>query len=641
MTRLADDGNMPADDAIARAANDVADGRPVDWAALGGELQGSEALEQLECLRVIGAIADLHRSGDESTQPLDQTAALDSSHAPPENTGEPWGRYRLLGSVGSGTFGSVYRAWDPELEREIAIKILHRHVADAELTKRLLQEGRALAKVRHPNVVSVYGVESNENHVGLVMEFVRGETLEKTMSGGHKLNPREAVNVGQDVCRALAAVHHAGFVHRDVTSRNIMRDLGGRIVLMDFGTGLQTTEGAAPGFAKIAGTPMYMAPEVLAGQPPSPCSDVYSVGVLLYHLVTRKYPVEGRTMDELRAAHMVGRRTPLSERDSDLPIAFIRAVEHALAANPQQRCPSAGLLLQELAAVVDSKRRSTSAYALLAVEALAGGALGLTALGAINTRFFNVTLGRSEFANESVVDWLYWGASSLVAPGVVVTFAMLALAVLAVSIRLLLNVSPTTRSLKSAAVNAARRFRLDDVATLSSCVLLLSASTLAATFWYFKPFILSLFAITGISNAPRESLSFLAPQFSPYHFLYRKAFTGVIIGCLALWYPAIWLARRKGESINPAILAGGVAVLLLSLLLLDFPYRLVVKGKREFEAVKWSGDSCFVLGERQAHLLLFCPEAGTPRNRIVRNDDPNLERLGFVKDIFADVAKLK
>jgi Protein kinase domain len=638
MTRLPDDGNMPADDAIARAANDVADGRPVDWAALGGEVQGSEALEQLECLRVIGAIADLHRSGEESTQPLDQTAALDSSHAPPENAGEPWGRYRLLGSVGSGTFGSVYRAWDPELEREIAIKILHRHVADAELTKRLLQEGRALAKVRHPNVVSVYGVESNENHVGLVMEFVRGETLEKTMSGGHRLNPREAVNVGQDVCRALAAVHHAGFVHRDVTSRNIMRDLGGRIVLMDFGTGLQTTEGAAPGLAKIAGTPMYMAPEVLAGQPASPCSDVYSLGVLLYHLVTRKYPVEGRTMDELRAAHMVGRRTPLSERDSDLPIRFIQAVEHALAANPQQRCPSAGLLLQELADV-ERERRTTSSYVVLAVKALAGAALGLTALGAINTRYFNVTLGRSDFVNESVVDWLYWGASSIVAPGVVITAAMLALGLLAVGTRLLLTISATGRTLKSTVVNAARRYRLDDVAILSSCVLLLSASTLVATWWYFTPFIGSLFAISGISTTTGESLSFLSPRFRPDHYLYRQAFTAVIIGWLVLWCPTFWLAKQKGKPINGGILAGGVAVLLLSLVLLDFPYRLLAQGKRSFEAVRWSGDSCFILGERQGHLLLFCPEAETPRNRIVRNDDPGLERLGFIKDIFTDVAK--
>ena len=619
----------------------MADGRAVDWAALGGRVQGSQALEQLECLRIIGAIADLHRSGDESTQPLDETGPLDSSHAPPENAGEPWGRYRLLGSVGSGTFGSVYRAWDPELEREVAIKILHRHVADAELTKRLLQEGRALAKVRHPNVVSVYGVESNENHVGLVMEFVRGETLEKTMSGGHKLNPREAANVGQDVCRALAAVHHAGFVHRDVTSRNIMRDLGGRIVLMDFGTGLQTAEGAKPGFGKIAGTPMYMAPEVLAGQPPSPCSDVYGVGVLLYYLVTRKYPVEGRTMDELRAAHMVGRRTPLAERDPDLPIAFIRAVEHALAANPQQRCPSAGLLLQELAAAVDSKRRSTSSYVLWTLEAVAGVMLGVTALGAVNSRYFNHTLGRLDFAGESILDWFNFGVSATIAPAFIFTFALLGIGVLGVVTRFLLSVSATARRLKTALVNVARRSHLDDVATLSSFVLLLSAATLIATWWYFSSFLSSLIAIGYISTAPDGSLSFLSPRLSPYHYLYRKAFTAVFVVCLLLWYPVIRLAIRKDEPINRSILTGGAAVLILSLLLLDFPYRMILRGKKDFEVANWSGESCYVLGERQAHLLLFCPKAVTPRNRIVRNDDPNLQRLGILQDIFTNIVPPK
>src|SRR5205814_2106521 len=188
-------------------------------------------------LRLIGAIADVHRSGEEA-ESLDRTISVDANHALPDDVGEPWGRYRLLQRVGSGSFGSVYRAWDPQLEREIAIKILHRHVADDELKTRLLLEARALAKVRHPNIVSVYGVETYDDHVGLCMEFVRGETLEVAMSGGHRLNAREAVGVGQDVCRALAAVHAAGFVHRDVSARNIMRDLAGRIIVMDFGSGL-------------------------------------------------------------------------------------------------------------------------------------------------------------------------------------------------------------------------------------------------------------------------------------------------------------------------------------------------------------------------------------------------------------------
>jgi hypothetical protein len=172
-------------------------------------------------------------------------------------------------------------------------------------------------------------------------------------------------------------------------------------------------------------------------------------------------------------------------------------------------------------------------------------------------------------------------------------------------------------------------------------VLLLSASVLITAWWYFAPFIVSLFEITGISTAPGENLSILSPQFRDYHYMYRKVFTGVTVACLALWYPAIWLAARKRESMNRLVLAGGVAVLVLSLMLLNFPYRLLVGHYRDFEAATWSGDSCFILGERQAHLLLFCPEAATPRNRIVRNDDPNLQRIGVFQDIFTNVAKRK
>src|SRR5205823_10188238 len=111
-----------------------------------------------------------------------------------ENDGriETWGRYRLIEKVGEGNFGSVYRAWDPELEREVAIKILHPRVTDSQLRERLLREGRALAKVRDTHVVSVFGVESHGDRVGLCMEFVRGETLEAALNTHGTLSAREA-----------------------------------------------------------------------------------------------------------------------------------------------------------------------------------------------------------------------------------------------------------------------------------------------------------------------------------------------------------------------------------------------------------------------------------------------------------------
>jgi serine/threonine protein kinase len=642
MTRLADDRTVTRDDALARAAEAVAEGRPVDWSALGAVARGPEALQQLENLRVIGDIAGVHRAGDHHTSVLDAPHAVDGSQPPPPGAGEPWGRFRLLEMVGSGSFGGVYRAWDPDLEREVAIKILHRRVADEELKSRLLREGRALAKLRHDNVVTVLGVESYEDRIGLCMEFVRGATLEASMHGGHRLNPREAVLVGQDVCRALAAVHAAGFVHRDVTARNIMRDVSGRIVLMDFGTGFETAGDGAAVPAKIAGTPMYMAPEVLAGQPASPCSDVYSVGVLLYYLVTGKFPVEGRTMDELRGAHMVGRRTSLVERAPDLPAQYVQAVENALAANPQQRCPSAGALLQALDVVL-ARKHTRSGLLLLALETVVGVVVVVTALGAINSRYFNHVLGRTDFANESVLKWLSVGVSATIAPTVVLLFTLFAIGLVSVVARLLLTMSSTARGWRTSLEDGIRRCRLDDVSTLSACVLLISAMVLIATWWYFIPFLDSLGAIAldDISSASRESLAFLSPQFRDYHWLYRKSFTAVVIACFALWYPAVWLSVRKGEPISRGILAGGVAVILLSLLLLDFPYRLLAQHKREFDAVRMNSDPCFILGERQAHLLLFCPQADVPRNRIVRADDPNLKRLGFVQDIFTDVGKPK
>jgi len=385
-----------------------------------------------------------------------------------------------------------------------------------------------------------------------------------------------------------------------------------------------------------------MSPEILAGQPPSAASDVYSIGVLLYHLVTGKFPVEGRSMTDLRAAHMVGRRTSLAKRAPDLPYGYVQAVEHALVADPRQRCSSAAALLQELDAVL-VRRRTATQYSVLALEVIAGAAVVATAMGAINSRYFNHVLGRTDFANESVLTWLSVGVSAVIAPAVICLFSLFALSLLDVAAGLVLKMSPAARGVTSTLGRTVRRFGLDDVSTLSSCVLLVSAAVLIATWWYFVPFLDSLgsVALEDISTVPSQSLAFLSPQFREYHYLYRKSFTAVVIIGLWLWYAALWLAARKGEPVNRGILAGGVAVLLLSVLLLDFPYRLIVGHKRDFEAASWGGESCYILGERQAHMLLFCPEAAVPRNRIVRADDPNLKRLGVLQDIFTNVHTLK
>jgi serine/threonine protein kinase len=341
---------MPPDNPVERAMEAVADGQAVDWSALEKGARTDDERERLKYLRLVGAVADLHRAIARSLEDSDEAPTMSmpdrASSESADRMAQSWGKYRLVEKVGEGAFGSVYRAWDPELEREVAIKILHQNVSDNRLRERLLREGRALAQVEHPNVVRVFGVESHEDRVGLCMEFIRGETLGTVVRVQGVRNAREAMLVGEDVCRALAAVHRAGFVHRDVKSANVMRDRSGRTVLMDFSAGRQADRTMLGDFDRI-GTPMYMAPEVLAGAPASVHSDVYSVGVLLYHLVTKEYPVEGRTVEELLHAHRRGRRQLLIDRRPDLPMPFVQVVERALAAVPL-RYASAGRLLEAL-----------------------------------------------------------------------------------------------------------------------------------------------------------------------------------------------------------------------------------------------------------------------------------------------------
>ena len=188
-------------DLIERALQDVSDGKPVDWDLLVDPSLGEDEREQLKWLRVLDEIADLyksiHGSTDADNRVTSSRARLAGAPDIPEAT---WGRYRLLEKVGEGGFGSVHRAWDPQLECEVAIKILHQRDADHRLTQRLLDEGRALAKIRHPNVVRVLGVESNEGRVGLCMDFVRGQTLGDLVRTQGSLSADEAALVGRDVC---------------------------------------------------------------------------------------------------------------------------------------------------------------------------------------------------------------------------------------------------------------------------------------------------------------------------------------------------------------------------------------------------------------------------------------------------------
>lgn len=342
--------------ALIRLAESVADGRDVDWASVASSAR-AEDQALVSQLRIVAGIATLHRSFHEA-------GSMGSARSGPARQGEidRWGHFAILEPVGAGSFGEVYRAWDMQLKREVALKLLRAGGAELEkLADRVLREARLLARVKHSSVVQVFGADSHDGRVGFWMEFIRGTALEELLRKHGPFGPREAMLIGLDVCGALAAVHRAGLVHRDVKAQNVMREEGGRIVLMDFGTGEEMRSGAAVG--SKAGTPLYLAPEIFRSEPATARSDVYSAGVLLYHLVTGSYPVVGGSLDDLGRAHERQVATRLRDARGDLPEGFVRVVERALAPAPEHRFESAGAMEAALADAlgVGAQPRATTA----------------------------------------------------------------------------------------------------------------------------------------------------------------------------------------------------------------------------------------------------------------------------------------
>ena len=333
-------------------AESIADGESIDWSAAEAGAGGAdEAI--VRQLRVISELAELHRSVSTVTMPPPDAARSRQGSAAPAIGS--WGHLTLLERLGGGSSGDVYRAWDRDLQRDVALKLLRFNDSIADLdTSRITREGRLLARVRHANVITVYGVAAHDNRVGLWMELVRGATLEQQIRTSGPLGAHEAALVGIDLCRALAAIHAAGLIHRDVKAQNVMREGGGRIVLMDLGTGREVgtpSEAFAP---DLAGTPLYLAPELFSGARASERTDLYSLGVLLYHLVTGIFPIRATTIKELHEGHTAGRLVRLRDARADLPTAFVRVVERAIASDPERRYGTAGAFEADLAETLNS-----------------------------------------------------------------------------------------------------------------------------------------------------------------------------------------------------------------------------------------------------------------------------------------------
>jgi len=348
-------------DALRPILDRLADGQPVDWSA---PARGLESIEP-PLLRALHQIAtlDAARRAAEATA----AAAVDGT-APPER----WRHLIVLEPLGEGRFGSVSRAFDTVLQIDVALKLSAASREQPLDASAILAEARLLAKVHHPNVVRIYGVDEVDGRAGIWMEFVRGRTLDATVRSG-PLSEQDALEIGIQLSQALAAVHGVNVLHGDIKAHNVIRREDGTVVLVDFGAG-RPLSASTPHGTDVAGTLAYLAPEVMRGAGRSPASDVYSLGVLLFYLVTGRYPIAAEHLDAAREMHDRQQAVRIRDLRPTLTHGFARAVERATAVDPGARPASARALEAELRA---ARRRAPAAPIAAAVGLVLATAVGV------------------------------------------------------------------------------------------------------------------------------------------------------------------------------------------------------------------------------------------------------------------------
>jgi len=275
------------------------------------------------------------------------------------------GRYRLDERLGAGGMSTVYRARDSVLERQVAVKLLAEHLADDDgFVARFRREALAAAKLIHPNVVQVYdsGRDAEAHRHFIVMEYVEGPTVTRLMRERDRLPVDEAVDIAVQACAGLEYAHRHGVIHRDVKPGNLILNPDRVVKLVDFGIAKAAEDSHITKIGSVVGTAAYLSPERAQGEEATPTADVYSLGVVLYQLLTGRLPYETGSLTELAMRQQEGEPEPLHLLNPDVGPELSRAASRALAPRPEHRYASAAEFGE---AIRDGARGRDSAVTML------------------------------------------------------------------------------------------------------------------------------------------------------------------------------------------------------------------------------------------------------------------------------------
>ncbi|MCH2129138.1 MAG: serine/threonine protein kinase [Pirellulaceae bacterium] len=255
---------------------------------------------------------------------------------------EKLGPYRIGETLGRGGMGTVYRGVNEDTDELAAVKVLSSVLAaDEAFRERFQSEIETLKTLRHPNIVQLYGYGEQDGHLFYAMELVEGINLEEEIQNGRRFHWRETIRIGIETCRALKHAHDCGVIHRDLKPANLLLDRQDHIKLTDFGIAKLFGQTQMTAMGGVMGTADYMAPEQAEGRPVTPRSDLYSVGSVMYALLSGRPPFRGKTMGEVLHMLRYADPKPVRNRAPDVPPALEKIISQLLEKSPQKRIPTA------------------------------------------------------------------------------------------------------------------------------------------------------------------------------------------------------------------------------------------------------------------------------------------------------------